>query len=68
VDPTLPEGVPQSDLLVSRGNFLVTGLIVRQLLTSLSKYFVDMPPVLQLGMALTQFGTCSARWHKLLST
>lgn len=46
LDYALLEQVPQSDLLVSRGNFLVTGLIVRQLLTSLPKYFVDMPSVL----------------------
>jgi hypothetical protein len=45
VDPALLEEVPQSDLLVSRGNFLVTGFIVRQLLTSLPKYFADVPPV-----------------------
>lgn len=46
VDLALLEEVPQPDLLVSRGNFLVTGLIVRQLLTSLPEYFVDIPPVL----------------------
>lgn len=46
VDPALLEEVPQPDLLVSRGNFLVTGLIVRQLLTSLPEYVVDIPPVL----------------------
>lgn len=46
VNPALPEEVPQSDLLVSRGNFLVTGLIVRQLLTSLPKYAVDTFPIL----------------------
>jgi hypothetical protein len=46
VDPALLEEVPQPDLLVSRGNFLVTGLIVRQLLTSLPEYIVDIPLVL----------------------
>jgi len=46
VDPALLEEVPQLDLLVSRGNYLVTGLIVRQLLLSLLKYFVDTPFVL----------------------
>lgn len=46
IDPALLEEVPQLDLLVSRGNYLVTGLIVRQLLLSLLKYFVDTPFVL----------------------
>lgn len=46
LDLPLLEEVPQPDLLVSRGNFLVTGLIVRRILTSLPKYFVDMPSVL----------------------
>ncbi len=54
----LPEEVPQLDRLVSRGNFLVTGLIVRQLLTSLRKDFVDMPCVVGHGCCPVWYVLC----------